>query len=372
MRVATVIDSLGLGGAERLLVTLARAAPHVDLQVTVVTLRDTHSTVVEDGIAAAGADVIHVGTTWRHQLADPRRLLRLGGELRRANVDVVHTHLGTANVLGVVAARRLSLPVVGTLHNVRVGERGLRVRAEDVALRHADAVVAVGQEVARTHASALAPRPITVVPNPVDPQLLAPSRAAAVRAELAGGRAGPILLDIARLEPQKGHLVLLEALRSVVERWPGVVLALAGEGSLAGALAARAAELGLEDNVRLLGPRRDVPDLLAAADLFVSASHYEGMPLSILEAMAAGLPVVATAVGDVPTVVDGAGVLVPPDEPASLASAIHAVVGDPARRRAMGTAGAQVVSRRFDARRWAEQLRSLYERVGAGTRVGIL
>jgi glycosyltransferase involved in cell wall biosynthesis len=372
MRVATVIDSLGLGGAERLLVTLARTAPQVDLDVTVMTLRDTHSTVVEDGIAAAGAGVIHVATTWRHQLVDPRRLLRLAGELRRANVDVVHTHLGTANVLGVVAARRLSLPVVGTLHNVRLGERGLRVRAQDVALRHADAIVAVGHEVARTHATALAPRPITVVPNPVDPQLLAPTRAAAVRGELARGRAGPILLDIARLEPQKGHVVLLEALRSVVDHWPDVVLALAGEGSLEGALAARVAELGLDENVRLLGPRRDVPDLLAAADLFVSASHYEGMPLSILEAMAAGLPVVATAVGDVPTLVDGAGVLVPPNEPASLAAAIDAIVGDPARRRALGASGAQLVSHRYDALRWAEQLRAVYERVGAGAREGIL
>ena len=149
MRLVAVVDSLGLGGAERLLVTLARHASGADLQLGVLALRDVGSTVVTDGLAAEGVDVRYVTTRCRHHLADPFRFVRLAHELSRARPDVVQTHLGTANVLGVAAARLTGLPVVGTLHNVRLVGGGPRQRSEDAVLRRADAIVAVGQEVAR-------------------------------------------------------------------------------------------------------------------------------------------------------------------------------------------------------------------------------
>lgn len=362
MRAAAMVDSLGLGGAERLLATMARHAPEVSIDLTVLSLRDVESTVVADEIAVAGAEIITVPTRWRHHLADPRRFGRLAAELRRGDFNIVHTHLGTSNVLGIAAARRVGLPAIATLHNIRLGDRGLRGRAEDAALRRADAVMAVGREVARTHAPALAGTSITVIPNPVDlPPITGTRDLRALRSELAGDADRPLLLNVGRLEPQKGQLDLLEALRHLVDDRPEVVLALAGEGRLAGALAGRARELGLDDNVRLLGPRRDLQNLLAVADVFVSSSHYEGMPLALLEAMAAGLPIVATAVGDVGDVVDGTGVLVPPREPRALAAAIDGLLGDRPRRHALGARARERVAECYDATRWMARVRELYD-----------
>ena len=366
MRLVAVVDSLGLGGAERLLVTLARHAPSADLQLEVLALRDVGATVVTEGLAAEGVDVRYVPTRCRHHLADPRRLVRLARELRRAGPDVVQTHLGTANVLGVAAARLSGVPVVATLHNVRLEAEGLRQRTEDAALRRADAIVAVGEEVARTHGAALAPRPITVVPNPVDPAVLAPrdGGAAAIRGELLGSGPGPLVLAVGRLEPQKAHSVLLDAVSRLVRRHPGLVLAVAGQGRLAADLCDQADALGLGGHVRLLGARRDVADLLAGADLFVNASHYEGLPLVVLEAMAAGTPVVATDAGDVRAVVDGAGLVVPPGDPSALATGMGELLGDDRSARLYAERGRQIVRERYHPTGWVERLRAVYDVAG--------
>lgn len=146
------------------------------------------------------------------------------------------------------------------------------------------------------------------------------------RTELARDAAAPIVLTIARLDAQKGIAHLLDAAAAV----PEASFAIAGDGPDRGELHARAAALGLGERVRFLGHRRDVPALLAAADLFVLPSLYEGLPLSVLEAMAAGVPVVATAIGGTDEVVcDGeTGTLVPPGDPQALAAAIRRTLAD--------------------------------------------
>jgi glycosyltransferase involved in cell wall biosynthesis len=371
IRVAAIIDSLGLGGAERLLVTLGRQAPGAEVDLTVMALRHSDSSLVADALLAEGVPVQLVPTARHHQLADRGRLTRLTEAIQRSGAEVVHTHLGAANVLGGMAARRARIPVVATLHNVRIPSRHLRDRMEQAAVRRSDAVLAVGEEVARSHAPSLR-RPVRVLCNPVDIDAMAPTGdIAGLRMELLGQHSGPLLVTVGRLEAQKGHEVLLRAHRMVRSACPDAVLVLVGEGSLAPALERRCRELGIVDSVRLLGARPDVPNILAAADLFVSASHYEGLPLAVLEAMAAGVPVVATAVGDVPEVLGPAGLTVAAGDARELADAVVLLLGASETRARMSVLARARAVERYDPSTWAKSLRSLYESVlaDAGTSV---
>jgi len=165
---------------------------------------------------------------------------------------------------------------------------------------------------------------IVVIPNAAEPRALVDADPR-LRIEVAGNAQAPLALTVARLDAQKGIAHLVEAAAMV----PDVIFAIAGDGPDRPALEARAAALGLASRVRFLGHRRDVPALLAVADLFVLPSLYEGLPLSVLEAMAAGVPVVATAIGGTNELVSSAtGTLVSPADPRALAEGIRALLAD--------------------------------------------
>ncbi len=164
---------------------------------------------------------------------------------------------------------------------------------------------------------------------------------------------------MARLDKQKDHASLLEAARLV----PDAVFVLVGDGPLREELEDRATRLGVEERVLFLGWREDIPEVLACADLFVLPSLYEGLPLALLEAMAAGLPIVATAIGGTSeAVVDGVtGLLVPPGEPRSLAAAIRRALDDEGLARRLGAASRERVRREFSAAAMARRTVSIYE-----------
>jgi glycosyltransferase involved in cell wall biosynthesis len=178
---------------------------------------------------------------------------------------------------------------------------------------------------------------IVTIPNGVR---LAPVARSSLRDELRLGVADQLAVSVGNLYPVKGHLHLLEALSRLSDRFPRLHLAIAGRGELEQSLLARARSLGVADRLHLLGLRSDVANVLAAADLFVLPSLSEGVPLALLEAMLSARPIVATAVGDVPTVLDGgrAGVLVPPANAVALAGAMAGVLADPAQARGLGAA----------------------------------
>ena len=180
-----------------------------------------------------------------------------------------------------------------------------------------------------------------------------------LKAELSRGKMLPIVLTVARLDRQKGHSTLFAAIRQVHD----ATFVLAGDGPEKDALAALAYESGIQDRVIFLGDRRDIPELLACCDLFVLPSIYEGLPLSILEAMAAGKAVVATAVGGTPEIViDGeTGVLVPPGDPAALAGAIQSLLSDPNRVQKIGSAGRALVAKEFSSDGMVERIHQVYE-----------
>jgi glycosyltransferase involved in cell wall biosynthesis len=186
---------------------------------------------------------------------------------------------------------------------------------------------------------------------------------AGLRRSLGFGDDDPVLVVIGRLEPQKGHRVLLEALPPIRREFPGVRVVFVGEGGLRTELEQHVAGSGLADVVRFVGQQSNVVDWLALADVTVLPSFYEGLPLAAIEALAAGRPMVATAVDGTPeVVVDGAtGLTVPPGDPTQLARAICRLLGDPSLGEKLALAGRDWVLERFAEDRQVGRTEALYQ-----------
>lgn len=366
MRVAQLIDSLHVGGAEKLQVTFAQVARARDMSVSVIRLRYHEGAPIPAQLEALGAQVM---TFTGRGMADPQRLWRLVRFLRQGRFDVLQTHLTYSNILGTLAGRLAGIPVVATLHSVALDpiHRPAIHQLEARLLRFGPSrVIAVGYAVAELHRPRIG-REIRVIPNAVsEVPPLAPAERAALRREVTGDEARPLLICVGRLTPLKGYPDLIRAFAMLRESHPSAALAIVGGGRLHEELAAQIETLGLSGHAFLLGSRDDVPRLLRASDLYVSASHLEGLPLSILEAMMAGLPVVATSVGDVPRVlVSGTGTTVPPQQPEQLAQAMRAMLDEPEQMRAMGAAGQAHATRHYSLNAWMDQLVALYAEVRA-------
>jgi len=320
---------------------------------------------------AIGAQVVRIpGMTRpiRPQL-DAAAVMALAWWLRRERVDVVHTHTSKAGFLGRLAARIAAVPVVvHTVHGFAFHEftppARLRVYAalERLAARWCDRIITVSQAHADWAAQLRIGRPgqVVAVPNGIAPGPPPDAaRRAAVRRDLGIAEDALALISVGRFDPEKNHLDLLPALESL----PRAVLLLAGEGPLRDELEAAVARRRLKGRVRFLGFRRDVPALLEAADAFVFASVREGMPIVLLEAMAAGLPIVANRImGNREVVADGeTGYLVPPRRPDLFAEALCRLFADRERARAMGLAGRLRLERQFTLARTLARLEDVYD-----------
>jgi glycosyltransferase involved in cell wall biosynthesis len=304
---------------------------------------------------------------------DPLALPRLVGLLRHGGYDVVHAH-GFPGLYWVALASCLvrGPRYVASEHNVTNRRREwpwLRPVERWIYGRY-DGIVAVSQEVADALGDWL-PRAaggVHVAHNgvPLAPFGRPPETRAQVRTELGIPADRPLLLFVGGLHHRKGADVLFRAVASLPPS--GFRLLVCGEGESEDDLRALAAELGVSDRVRFLGYCRDVPGLMAAADLFVLPSRWEGCPMVILEAMAAGLPIVATAVGGVPELIrDGQeGLLVPPDDAVTLAGAIHELLNDPARARRLGRQARTRVEQAFSIDGAAQQMTAVYDELLKG------
>ncbi|MFF2354695.1 glycosyltransferase family 4 protein [Kitasatospora sp. NPDC058115] len=294
------------------------------------------------------------------------------GELRRAftGADVVHAHGLRAALLSDLALRtagrfpglRPETPLVVTAHHALLAtgmERRLQrlmerrvARAADLVLGASSDLVARARELGATDAR-LGP----VAAPPMPEGRLGRARA---RAELLGGGPDrPLVLAVGRLVPQKAFGLLLDATRELSAADPQPLLVLAGDGPEAAGLRERVAAEKLP--VRLLGYRTDVPDLLAAADVLVLPSRWEARSLVVQEAMRAGVPVVATAVGGIPELVGDAAVLVPPGDAAALGRAARELLADPARRERLVAAGRQQAETWPDEAATVAQVLSTYD-----------
>jgi glycosyltransferase involved in cell wall biosynthesis len=364
VRVVQIIDSLWVGGAEKLQVTFARAATEHGLKASLIVLRNYPGTPIPEQVREAGAEIIELDA---RRLTDPRRFLKLLHYLRREKVEVIHAHLTYAILLGTLAARLSGIPIVASIHNTEPDHWG---KLEIFFLRHlVQRVIAVGTAIAEAYQPKLGNKAIEIVANPVAAvPAIGQEQINSLRASLMGDPSRPFVLTVGRLEPQKGLPDLLEAAARVRQHVPNVFFAIAGTGTLKDELNSQIESLGLSGTVQLLGVRDDIPALLAACDTFVISSHWEGLPIAMLEAMSAGRPIVATSVGDIPNVLNAqSGLLVPPRKPEELAAAIQSMLADPQRAQQMGQAARQYVEQNHSPAAWLEHLYQIYAQVAQKT-----
>ncbi len=370
-----MIDSLQGGGAERSLAALApRYAPH-GAELEVAYLRPGNG--VQSEFERAGIRLFDLAGP-RGRVGSVDRCVHL---IRARRPDVVHTTLFEADVAGRVAGTIARVPVVSSLVNVSYSAAQLRdpnlrpwkVRGAQLA----DALSA--RKVARFHAitvhvaSEMARRlripesRIDVVPRGRDPLLLGTrtrDRRTRVRSSLGVAPRTPVVLAAARHEYQKGLDVLLAAFPAVLEAEPRAHLFVAGrDGNQTAELVAIVERLGLQESVTFLGFRRDVEDLLCAADVFAFPSRWEGLGSVLIEAMALRAPIVATDLQPVrETVGEGVARIVPVEAPAELAGAIASTLGDAAARAEMAERGYERFQDRFTIDRVAQEMMAFYRR----------
>jgi glycosyltransferase involved in cell wall biosynthesis len=286
----------------------------------------------------------------------------------------VHTHQTVGRYVYPACWAARQKIIVHTVHNIATGEIRSRVWRwfQAWAYRHGVLPVSIAQEVTRTFVEEYGRAPAAEIPNAIPTELYAPDamRRAEWRSQHAVPQDALVYTCIAGLRPQKNHRLLLQAFAGAAQRLPKAQLLLVGppdrlDPNYAESLKALAQELGLEQCVRFLGSRADVPNILRASDVFVLSSDYEGNPLSVLEAMAAGLPVVSTAVGGVPELVqDGAtGLLVPAGDAHALAEAMTQIGRDAPLRAAIGNAARQTALQRFDVRVMSRAYAALYQQL---------
>lgn len=356
-----VIGSLGPGGAERNLCYLApwMARSRFRYAICCLSRRGEYA----DEVERLGVPVIELGHRRRHTLRSVFRLARL---LRRSRVKIIHMHLFECGLIGRLAAWAAGVPVVITHeHGKTVWKKWYHIWFERLAIRRTDLRIAVSEDIRdlRIKHEATPPSKIVVIGNAVEPSRFE------VASEVARRKRQELGLDeffiigtVGRLVEAKAYDLLLEVAREVCARLPQARFVLVGEGHLGESLKKMRDDLGLADEVRFLGKRSDIPELLAAMDLYVITSRREGLPVSLIEAMMAARPIVSTRVGGIPdAVADGKeAVLVEPDDRGALVQAVLGLAGDPAKMRSLGADARSKALATYSAHSILEALERIY------------
>ena len=331
-------------------------------EATVCATRPVHEP--HPDIAASGTRLLVLERRSKGTLEGWRPLVSL---LRRERVDILHAHKFGSNVWGCLLGRLTGVPVVIAHEHVWSfqGQPLRRLVDRNVVGRMATLVLAVSRDCRRKmiEVEGLPADKVLYLPNGIPP--LPPPSGRSLRAELGIPAGAPVIGSVSVLRTQKALDVLLRASVGIRRRFPELRVLVVGEGPERERLERLAHQLQLEDTVTFLGQRADVADILAAVDVAVSTSAFEGSPLAIMEYMAAGKPVVATAVGGVPDLIDSGvhGLLVDPADITGVVEAVSLLLERPDLRRKMGEAARERQRREFDIDTMVRRLEDLYERL---------
>jgi len=361
LAIAMMIETDGPGGAEIMVLQLSeelRRRGHV-----------VHPIGLENGEGWLSGKLeergFHRETFSLRRPLDWKMLRDMTRRLRELRVDAVHSHEFTMAVYGCAAAHRgARIRHVITMH----GDQGVtaawrRRAALRWAFRNSAAAVSVSEASARSMEVRLGLRPSTlqVVPNGIRHQ---PGVREPFRREIGIGDAELLILAVGSLRPNKGHRLLIEALAKLADdaELPAFRLVIAGVGPEQEALDRMAREKGLDRHFSLLGQREDIPDLLAAADVFAMPSYSEGLPVALLEAMFAGKAIVASSVGGIPDAVkpEREALLTPPGDPSAIADALRRLLRDPGQRARLGAAAYHKAESTFRIELMADAYEALY------------
>jgi glycosyltransferase involved in cell wall biosynthesis len=363
IRVLYLSHTFAVGGAEEMVLNLVRhLPPRFEPAVTSI----GEAGPIGEEIRRTGVAFAELHLT--PGIRRPLDLLRLRRHLREVRPTIVHTFLLTASLYGRAAAVIASVPIViGTEVNVYERKRAHHALTERMLMARTDAVVASAESVKQFYVQQIGAdaAKVEVIYNAVDWSRLAVTTTRdALRASIGVPPDAIVAGIIARLTEQKGHRMLFDAVAHN-NALAQLHLVVVGGGELDADLRAQVDKLGLTPRVHFVGPRRDLGDLLASWDLFVMPSFWEGLPLSLVLAMGAGLPVVATRVAGIPEVVhDGAtGLLVEPGDRDALGAALARVVTDRAFGKRLGDAARAFAGPRFGVDGYVNSVVGLYDRL---------
>jgi N-acetyl-alpha-D-glucosaminyl L-malate synthase BshA len=364
--VCQVLHSLEVGGAEMLANRIAR---QLSSQFRFVfACLDGLGTLGEE-LAAAG---FKVEVLDRKPGLDRRCMKRLMSLVRSERVDIIHAHQYTPFFYALAAGLgRRRPPVLFTEHGRWFPDfpRRKRILFNRLFLRRGDRVVAVGNSVKRAliENEGIPENRIQVIYNGIDIARYGAEHhnGGAVRDSLGLSRDDFVIIQVARLDPLKDHLTAVRTMHRVIQSVPAARLLIVGAGPEEAKIRAEVQRLGLDNQVRLLGLRHDIPRLLAAADTFLLTSISEGIPLTVIEAMAAGLPVVSTDVGGIGEIVEhnATGYLAPAGDHAALADALVNIVASSDRRARFATVGQRRAAERFSESQMMDAYHRLYDEI---------
>ncbi|MDP3716259.1 MAG: glycosyltransferase [Acidobacteriota bacterium] len=362
-RVLFLSHAYMVGGAEEMVLNLVRHLPE-RFEPAVVCIHEAGP--IGEEIARTGVPFKVLGLT--PGLLRPFDVLRLRDFLIECEPTIVHTFLLTGSLYGRFAAMMAHVPVIiGTEVNIYQHKKSTHARLEKWLMRRTDTVVASAASVREFYIDQVKadPSKVEVIYNAVDwTQLQTTMSREEFLASVGVPQDVPVAGIIARLTPQKAHQVLFDA----IAHDPGLAklhLLVVGDGELRSSLTASAQTLRIEERVHFLGARRDLGNILASIDLFAMPSYWEGLPLSMVLAMGAGLPVVASRVAGIPEVVkDGvSGLLVTPGDTAELAAALNRVVHDDTLRVLLGQEARAFVRPRFGVDGYVASVTAMYDRL---------
>lgn len=363
IKVVHIVPMLGPGGAERVAVDIVGGLNRQRFEVAVISIWRRVGCELEGSLDHRDVRAEYLGKGWGF---DGRTYHRMHRVLRENHPDVVHTHL---HVLRYALPSLLLLKptsVVHTVHNL--AEREIEPRARWIqryALSHGIVPVAVSEEVALSLKHVYGVRQCRVIPNGIPTNRYANlhSTRREWRAKVGFTDHHVLFVCVARFAEQKNHALLLKAFAQGPASDPNAHLVLVGDGALQEQLESQSENLGVARQVHFLGLRTDIPDVLGATDVFVLSSDWEGNPLSMMEAMASGLPIVSTAVGGVPGLIANGreGFLVPRGDIKGFSGAMTFLLRDQETRRSMGAAAAQRAKENFDVSKMVRAYEQLYE-----------
>jgi glycosyltransferase involved in cell wall biosynthesis len=360
IRLLLVVDSLEVGGAERQVVDLAGALRRKGYGITVAcsVAGDLSGALEEEGVPVR--PLLKRLAKRRLSLAYAWRLRRL---LKGEQFDLVHAHIYASIAAAAIATLETDVPLVITEHTEASWQDWRARWVSRWVYRRAARIIAVSTPIRRRliERDDVHPDLITIVPNAVA-SASEPHADAPLQTEL---RERPLVGVVARLQPEKGVASFLKAAARVAPQFPEAHFVVAGDGPIRQELVALTEDLDLGSRVHFLGFRSNASALMRSLDVLVAPSLTEGSPLVTLEAMAAGVPVVASAVGGIPDQIrhDKDGLLVPPGDTDALGNALLALLRDPPRARRLGEAGRRRVASRFSHATMVRQIEDLYRDV---------
>jgi glycosyltransferase involved in cell wall biosynthesis len=365
MRVLQAVPTLLPGGAERIAADLAISLGAHGIQSAVVTLDGPRSSALEEALRSSGVALYYLH---KRPGFDARMFGRLSRLFRDFRPHVVHTHLAALRYV-IPALRLQRIPAaVHTIHNLAEQEVEPQARwINRLAFRAGVAPVSIAQEVESSFKRLYGYMPAALIPNgiPIDRYARPCVGRGSWRAEAGFTNLDLLVVCVARLSQQKNHALLINAFAQAAESCDRLHLVLVGDGELRALLENQAADLGISERVHFTGVRRDVPNVLGACDIFAMSSNWEGNPLSVMEAMAAGLPVISTAVGGVPELVeDGVtGILVRPNDPVDFTASIKRLAANGALRQRMAAESRRKALEEFSLDRMTRSYADLYSRL---------